>query len=232
MLLRALATATAAWIVCVLVVAATDEGSVPWAARLGRSLPAAPIAAAIGVALTVSTARTRGELRALEALGRSERDSVLSAVVGSLIPCTALAVLALCTVLDVSSFFPRPDARKIHVRPDGVAFVDEERGLRIDPDGSFSMGTIRSAVDESLPRGARVATFGAVLFASIVFALAASRTPGPERRRSIVWATATSGASIALFQLSAAGRLPPLLGVAPQAALLFAWRFRYRLRDE
>src|SRR5512140_3180271 len=61
-----------------LVTAATDEGNVAWAARLGRALPTTPICAAIAIA----PARGRGELRALAALGRSPWQNARAAALG------------------------------------------------------------------------------------------------------------------------------------------------------
>lgn len=225
---RALLTALGAWVVCVLIVAATDEGGVSLAARLGRSLPALPLAAAVGVALPLSGARARGELRALAAIGVSDARGTRAAVVGAALPGLACAVAVLAAALDVTSFFPRPDSKRAALLVVGDAFVDTERGLRIAPDGSFSSVSASAAREAtSLPSGAHLATAMTIALASLAFAFVASLTPGVRRRRAIAALAASGAASIAFFQLAAAGHAPALLAAVPQAAMIAVLRVRY-----
>src|SRR5260221_5419738 len=65
-----------------LVTAATDEGGVPWGERAGRTLPLAPLCAAIGAWGALAAVRARGEALALEALGRSPGGITAAAVGG------------------------------------------------------------------------------------------------------------------------------------------------------
>src|SRR6516225_7575407 len=69
--LRAAVVAVAALALAWLVTAATDEGGISWGERAGRALPLTPGCAAIGVWAALAPSVARGEVRALEALGRS-----------------------------------------------------------------------------------------------------------------------------------------------------------------
>jgi hypothetical protein len=233
MLGRAAVTAFGAWLVCLLVVAATDEGGVAWVVRLGRSLMMAPICAAVGAGLTLSVARATGELRALAAIGRPETESSRSTVVGAMVPPCVLALLALVAVIDVSSFFPRPDARKAHIRADAHGFVDDDRGLRIDDAGVITV-VARTTTDDApvAPTSARLAVVLTVLLGSVAFAKVASLASGPLRRRWIGWSLAASAGAIAAFQIAAASRASPLFAPLALAVLLAALRVEYRRRHE
>lgn len=233
MLVRATLTASVAWLVCLLVVAATDEGGVAWFTRLGRSLMMAPICAAIGVGLTLSIARATGELRALASIGRPETVSAWSAITGAVLPACVLALLALISVIDVSSFFPRPDSRKAHVRADVNGFVDDDRGLRIDDTGVITIVPRLASSDEpNASASARLAVVLTVILGSIAFARVASIAPGRERRRWIAWSLGATALAIAAFQLAASSRASPLFAPLALAFLLAALRVRYRLEHE
>lgn len=233
MLARAAVTSLGAWIVCVLIVAATDEGGITWATRVGRSLMTAPVCAAIGAGLTLSVARASGELRALEAIGRREGESVRSAIAGGVAPAMLLSALVLAALLDVSSFFPRSDSRKLHVRADATGFVDDERGLRIDEHGGFTpVARSTAADDSSVPASARLSAALTIALGSVVFARAAAREAGKERRRWIGWALVATALTIAAFQLAASNHLRPIAAPLPLAVLLSAMRIRYRWRDD
>lgn len=233
MLARGAITALGAWVVCLLVIALTDEGGVAWGVKLGRSLMMAPICAAIGVGLTLSAARATGELRALAAIGRPETESALSTITGAIAPACVLALLALTAVIDVSSFFPRSDARKAHVRADAQGFVDDDRGLRIDDRGVIST-TPRATVPQeaSAPATARLAVALTVVLGALAFARVASLRAGRARRR---WAAASLGAAaiaIAAFQLAASSHASPLFAPLALAVLTAALSVRYRWRHE
>ena len=223
-LLRATAASIAVWLLCVLVVAATDEGGVPWAARVGRALPTAPLAAAVAVGLTLSYARSRGELRALEALGRSETRSARATVVGGVVPAFVLGGLALCAIVDVSSFFPRTGASQVSVRIDDAGFVDDAHGVRISREGELSRTAAQAAAPERrLPDGAHLATGLTVTCAAFAMALASSSRPGRRRRAWLVAAAAAAITSLVCFQLSAASRIPAWLAIVPQLVVLVGW---------
>src|SRR4051794_23815483 len=87
---RAFALAGLALAIAWLLTAATDEGGVPWGVRAGRTLPVAPACAALGAWIALLPARARGEVRALEALGRAPWQSGIAAGLGG----AALAVCA------------------------------------------------------------------------------------------------------------------------------------------
>src|SRR5437879_4797490 len=79
---RALVLGALAFAVAWLVTATTDEGGVAWGVRAGRTLPIAPVCAALGTAIALAHLRARGEVRALEALGRAPWENALAAVCG------------------------------------------------------------------------------------------------------------------------------------------------------
>src|ERR1700722_9478623 len=65
-----------------LVTAATDEGGVAWGERAGRTLPLAPLCAAVGAWAALAPVMARGEAAALGALGRSPAQIAAAAVGG------------------------------------------------------------------------------------------------------------------------------------------------------
>src|ERR1700722_19834927 len=81
-LARAALAATLALGLSWLVTAATDEGSVAWGERAGRTLPLAPLCAAVGAWVALAPVMARGETVALGALGRSRAQIAAAAVVG------------------------------------------------------------------------------------------------------------------------------------------------------
>src|SRR6185312_432760 len=90
-----------------LITAATDEGGVAWGERAGRTLPLTPICAAVGAWGALAAVRARGEVRALEALGRSRVQIAAAAVAGA----AAVALVAAMCVgglggVDVAGFYP------------------------------------------------------------------------------------------------------------------------------
>jgi hypothetical protein len=230
-LVRAAAASIVAWALCVLVVAATDEGGVPWAARLGRALPTAPLAAALGAGLVLARARSRGELRALEAAGQSASRSAYGPVIGGVLPAALLSALALAAVLDISSFFPRPGSMQRVVRADRDSFLDAAAGLRISPDGAIAReGEAASLRDIGQPQGARLAVAAAVLGASIALALATARPPGLPRRAWMAVAGLAALASLGCFQLAAVARAPAWLAIVPHVLVALALGLRSRQR--
>src|ERR1700723_416531 len=127
--------ASAAFALAWLVTATTDEGGVAWAERVGRTLPLAPLCAAIGAAVALAPVRSRGEARALAALGRARLEIAAGAVAGAaLTALLAAALLGLVRAVDVAGFFPTATHASAW-RWEGGTFVDAARGLRVAADG-------------------------------------------------------------------------------------------------
>src|SRR6185312_10710358 len=119
-----------------LVTAATDEGGVAWGERAGRTLPLTPVCAAVGVWAAIAPAQNRGEVRALEGLGRSRVQVAAAAVAGgALVAVVAAVLIGTLGAVDVAGFYP------MAVRPGGWqwqagAFVNHALGLLVRADGT------------------------------------------------------------------------------------------------
>jgi hypothetical protein len=235
---RAAGMASAAFALAWLVTATTDEGGVAWAERVGRTLPLAPLCAAIGAAVALAPVRSRGEARALAALGRPRLEVAAGAVAGAaLTALVAATLLGLVRAIDVAGFFPTATHASAW-RWDGAAFVDAARGLRVAADGAPQrIGGAETASRAALPATARAAASLTTALAGIALPLLVAhallgRAAGRRFDRvdvvSAIVATAAVAASVVAFQAAAARRAPAMLGVVPAALLLaFAIR-RYR----
>ncbi|HEY1691083.1 MAG TPA: hypothetical protein VGG39_02920 [Polyangiaceae bacterium] len=228
---RAAAAAVVALALAWLVTTATDEGGVAWGERAGRTLPLAPLCAAVGAWAALAPVRARGEVVALEALGRSTAQIAAAAVCGA----AAVAVLAAAAIaglhaVDVAGFFPTATHASRWAWVDG-AFVDAAHGIRVGADGAAV--TVAVAVDRApsgIPRFGRASAAVVTALAGLALPLLLGRTLLDRARAwPVVAASAAAiAASVLAFQASAAERLPALAAVLPAAALLaFAVR-RYR----
>src|SRR5438132_1006925 len=98
--LRAAVTAFVALGVVCLIGAATDEGAA-WVTRLARTLPLAPAAGALGAYLALGSARARGELVALESLGRPPSANAFGAACGGALAVAIAAATVMAPSVDV-----------------------------------------------------------------------------------------------------------------------------------
>jgi len=204
---------------------ATDEGSIPWATRVLRTLPVIPACGGVVTLLVVRRAERRGEMLALQSIGCSPARAAIFAVVSA----AALSIIAAACVLvrseAASGFYPRAtESSTIRVVGDG--FVDDAHGIRISRDGALS----REPAMEPAPSkadGAWRAITAAIVLASFGFGLAlvAARSIPP---RVIAWVGFACIGSIVLFQAAAASRVPTLAAGLPAIALLIAAALRYR----
>jgi hypothetical protein len=241
---RAAVVATLALAVAWLITAATDEGGVAWGERAGRTLPLTPVCAAVGAGIALAPVRTRGEGRALAALGRSRVQVAAAAVSGgALVALAAALAIGALSAVNVAGFYPTATHASTWQWDHGE-FVDRAQGVRVRADGvpeSFERAS-SSIAPPQLPRGGRAAAAIATALAGVAFPLllahALLRPPaiarGPEpyelARDQVTWIAVgiAVAASIVLFQAAAAHRVPSMLGTLPPAALLaFAvWRYR------
>jgi hypothetical protein len=246
---RAMLLAALAFAVAWLVTAMTDEGGVAWGVRAGRTLPTAPLCAALGSAIALQQGRARGEVRALEALGRAPWQNAFACVAGGALAAVAAALLmAASASVDVAGFFPVAQHGAVF-HYDAGAFVDRAHGLRVEPDGSLAAIAADARAVETLgglPRHGRVAAALATAFAGIALPLVIAHIllsralPGAGARgarRSLVGSLAVwrallaiAGAAvltILLFHAAAAGRMSALVAPLPTALLLTAAMLRY-----
>jgi hypothetical protein len=243
---RAFVLAAVAFAVAWLVTATTDEGGVAWGVRAGRTLPIAPVCAAVGTAIVLAQARARGEARALEALGRSPWENAAAAAAGgAMAAILAAIVMGASTKVDVDGFFPVAH-HGVAYKYDAGGFVDRASGWRIEADGAIARVAADPAASAmaSLPRNARASAALSTAFAGLALPLLgahvlltrplASRGArrsrfgrgSPARAFAVVVAAAV--ASILSFHAAAVGRLPALVAATPMALLLVAALFRYR----
>jgi hypothetical protein len=223
-----------------LITAATDEGGVPWGERAGRTLPLTPVCAAV---------RARGEVRALEALGRSRVQIALAAIAGgAAIALAAAAVLGAIRTVDVTGFYPAALHPNAWQWQDG-AFVNRAQGLVVDADGTPTRLAPPTEARRltGIPQGGRAAASIATALAGVALPMllaqlllarhagtALGERLGPSHvtasaRWPVAAATAAAiAASVMLFQAAAARLVPALSAALPPAALLAFAVGRYR----
>ncbi len=229
-----------------LITAATDEGGVPWGERAGRTLPLTPVCAAVGAWGALAPVRARGEVRALEALGRSRVQIAVAAIAGgAAIALAAAIVLGAIRTVDVAGFYPSALHPSAWHWQEG-AFVNHAQGLVVDADGTPSRVAPPTEVRPlaGLPSGGRAAASIATALAGVALPmllaqllLARHAGSAGERlgrgRGSGRWPVAAAAAaaiagSVMLFQAAAARLVPALSATLPPAALLAFAVGRYR----
>jgi hypothetical protein len=222
---RALVLSIVAFACALLVTAATDEGNVSWLERIARTLPVLPIAGGLGAWLTMAPLRTRGDVIALEALGRNPWEMARPAIAASvLLHALACALLA---ILPVHGFFPRPAPVSSIVFKDGD-FVDGTKGVRIHADGTLEPADIVSSSHEQTPGGARFAVGAMLLFAGAALPMWALVVRREQAAKAALAGAVTGGATVLCFHASAQGQLPAIAAAVPSGALLAFALMRYR----
>jgi hypothetical protein len=227
-----------------LLTAATDEGNVRWGERAGRTVPLAPLCAAIGVWGALAPVRARGEARALQALGRTRAQVGAAAVSGgAAVALVAAGLVAALRTVSLAGFYPTATharAWRWEGGKDGGsgAFTDRVHGIRIGPNGvpvRLAPSDLQSATASalaSIPPYGRIAAALVTALTGVALAmllarglLAAPRSlarptgllpPGGVVLAVIAVAVA---ATIFLFQAAAARLVPSLVAVVPAAAL-------------
>jgi hypothetical protein len=235
---RAAAVALATLALAFVVTAASDEGGLAWGVRAGRTLPLAPLCAAVGAWLALAPGRVKGEDLALAAVGRSPWGCHAAAVVGGAIVALASAVaIAGATRVDVRGFYPRADTA-LEWRVDAVrgatgatTFRSEDGRWHIDGGGepTFTRDAASLPFSSQLPRTARLAAALATALAGLALPMLAAVA---RSRREVAWALAAVGAAslmtILAFQAAAIYRVPAMLAPVGPLLLLAAAASRYR----
>ncbi len=208
--------------------AATDEGGVALLERIGRVLPLVPVAAAMATGLVVAQQRSRGEERALSAMGaRPERTSAPAALGASLVALAAALAIGLGPALPIGGFFPQPPNAPAY-RDEGTRFVSTGEGIAVDLEGEIEIIEKRSEVSLPLPRGARGSAAITTALSGLALCLAIARTRRENLGRSIAVISAFAVATLLAFQLAAASRLTPVASTVPAALVLGATLRSYR----
>jgi len=135
---RALGLTLVATVLATAVVAGTDEAQSTWAMRLARLAAFAPGLAGLGTAVSLGHARSRGELRALAALGVTPWRAALGPMLAAWLVGALAIGLVVSPLADVSALFPSLVAPS-EWRWQGAALVDAARGLRVEPDGRLQL---------------------------------------------------------------------------------------------
>ena len=220
-----------AFVVALLLGAATDEGSVPWAERLVRALPVIPLCSALAAALSLRTTQRRGELVALESLGLPPWRAAVPIVIGAAAPAVLMVVAALVpSRADVHSFFPRVEIEGLAW--DGDRFVDLSRGVQVLADGTLvRIGKTEGAASGALPWAAKASVGIALAAAAIAIPMHVAGSFPDRRLRASAIVAAAVAPTIVLFQLAAPSIVPALVCAIPSALLLAAAPFCYRQRS-
>lgn len=220
--LRALAGAVFAFVVVVIITAATDTGAT-MARRIMTSLPVAPFASGFGAYVALAGARRERELAALDVSGVAPRRARLFAWIGATLPGTLLAFSVLSARVDASVVYPqvRPESRWIIVADArGSSFSSDDLGVTITPDGSIllreAIASHGSGADDLAHRVSAALVLSAM---SATWALALAGTKRGRSRRLLAQGIASLAVTL-LFQLAATNHIAPALFVV--VALMFA----------
>ncbi len=232
------------------VTATTDEGDVAAAVRLSRTLPALPIAAALGAFVTTRRARDSGEERAFAGLGRSPLAFVSGSVIGaSVVPALFALVVLFAPTIALTAFFPTLQTTT-HFYADASGFHSDglQARVTVGSDGRFvpsfapdaessenakAEGNSRTAAART-PSRLRLRVLAASFL--VVAALALTLATGLVRSRAsrvllvFLGVVMASAASVVAFHLVAAGRIDGPFVLLPMVLLLLAALLGYRVR--
>ncbi len=219
-----------------IVTAASDEGGLTWGTRAGRTLPLAPVCAAVGAWLALAPARARGDDLALASIGRSPWEREAAAIGGGASVALAAALALACSSgIDVGGFYPRAEESIHWSRASSSGFVSDDGVWRVGEGGVPSIVTPRRASVGSsearggVPRAGRAsAALATAILGLALPAIVASLGSRRSVRRSLAAMGAGALATLLAFQAAAAGLAPAVLAPLPPL-LLLAWAAsRYR----
>ena len=232
--LRAAALAGLTALFTLLVIAATDEGA-PFAQRLGMASALGPIAGAVGALGAIRLAAGRGELRALAAIGVEPARAARGAIAGGVLLAAIGPALAASGVADLGGLFPRPATAHVWVASDSGGMTELTQGLRVARGGAVARVAAAPGAAPALPASAAAFTVAALAIAAVGVPLwtaaAAAWGAGSAERGRVAVGVLGLLLAIVAFQAVAAGRIPPVLLIAPPLILfLDGARARYRAR--
>jgi hypothetical protein len=202
---RALALTALLGVVALAVAVITDESYSSWGMRVARMSALAPALAALGAGVALGQARSRGELRALHALGVSPLRVALGPMLAGWATGSVAVALVLSPAADVSALFPKV-ACNVPWTWDGAALVSGSGGLRVTPAGVPELGGALT-----LPVALAAPTRWAAALAVAPLGLVAPvwvSAPVSLRARAVAVAM-TGGLTVLLLHAAAAQRLGP-----------------------
>jgi hypothetical protein len=228
---RGAATAALALVLVGVVTAASDEGGLPWGVRAGRTLPLAPVCAAVGAWLALAPARARGDDRAMATLGRSPWQREAAAIAGgALVALVASLAIAAVARVDVAGFYPRAEAR-VHWTYDGRSFLSDDGRWAVDGAGIPTPRGV-SGVDgppSGIPSRGRAAAALSTAALGLALPMLVARARSRQRTIGALAAIALGAlATVLAFQAAAAGIATPLIAPLPPLLLLALAASRYR----
>lgn len=196
---------------------ATDEpGSSP-ASRLARLAALLPVIGGLASALVSSQAQSRGEIRALMALGASPLSAVRGALTGAVLVGLSGVLSILSGAADLRSLFPHIPREPAFRLVDG-AWLNAAEALRVSRAGDVSFTGEALAPAAGAPPGATFGTALALLVASLSIPAWALRPSSKVRRLAV--SVALGMVAVISFHLVAAEQAPPLVLVSAPLLLL------------
>ncbi len=230
---RSLCLRTLVWVLVAFgltlgVVIGTDEAFSTPAMRVARLSAFAPAIAALGVWLAVAQSRSRGETRALEALGASPWRVCRGAIVGGwLVGALAVAML-LSPWADGEALFPVLSATTSWSL-DGATLVEPNIGARAHATGELELFQAEGARPLGFESAPRAAVLAVAPMAVLSPPWAGARVPPWLRMASLGVALAMS---VVMLHAVASGQVSPWLlpvSAAPLALVVGATRLRMEM---
>jgi hypothetical protein len=201
-----------------LVMLGTDDVASTHAGRLGRLSALSSLAGGAGAFLALAQARSRGEIRALGAMGLTPVRASLGAMVGGGLVGLLGAALALVPGVDLSPLFPHALPAFGGWANDNGVWVDHARSIRVAADGVVSWAGAPSAAEVVVSVIPRTPTVIALVVAAVAFPLWAGAQELLLRRALVSFAVAS--AAVFVFHLVAAHRVGAMTLLVPPLLLL------------
>jgi hypothetical protein len=221
---RALVLGMAFSVLLAVLIASTDEGDVTLGARAGRFASLAALAGGLAAFVTAQQARSRGELRALGALGVGPSRAPLGAALGGMLVAAAGPLLVSFGAVDVGGLYPRlGSAGQTWAWVGPATWRRVSDGLIVRAGGELDVSRLPVAgLALAVPELSRSTTSAVLLAFAVAVPLWAVASGKAVRRFCVGLGVAM--ASVALLHWVAAARAPSvLLAVPPLGLVLDAW---------
>jgi hypothetical protein len=216
---RSAALGLAVAVLVFLTMLATDDTSGTHASRLGRLAALTSLAGGAGAFLGAAQARSRGEMRALEATGLTPFRASVGAVMGGAVVGLFGVALALVPGVDLSRLFPRALPAEAMWTRDAAGWLDPVHSVRVTAEGALHWAGTASDGGRLASWPAPVAeTVIALAVAAVAFPLWATARERFPRRALVCFAVAS--AAVFVFHLVAAQRTSAMSLVLPPLFLL------------
>jgi hypothetical protein len=215
---RSAALGLAVALLVFLTMVGTDDAAGTHASRLGRLAALTSLAGGAGAFLGAAQARSRGEIRALEAIGLTPLRASLGAVMGGAVVGLFGVALALVPGVDLSRLFPRALPAEATWTRDAAGWLDPVHSVRVTTDGALRWTGVASDVGRISSPAPLAETVVALAVAAVAFPLWATARERFPRRAFVCFAVAS--AAVFVFHLVAAQRTSAMTLVLPPLFLL------------